>query len=136
MELHRGSVQLLVDRKVAARIDQTAARDIEVMTDGEFARLVVPVTLGRRGSANVQRGQRDQARPDPALIKALRKARAMVSKDMTGMPIVVAAPPSPYDRKLIRLAFLVPDIQRDILAGLQPYDVTLEQMIRMDIPHG
>jgi hypothetical protein len=98
--------------------------------------LVVPVTLGRRGSFTVHRGQRDQARPDPSLIKALRKARAMVTKDATGMPIIAAAPPSPYDRKLIRMAFLAPDIQRDILGGRQPYDLTLEQMIRMDIPHG
>lgn len=136
VELHRGSVQLLVDRKVAARIDRSAASDIEIMTDGDCARLVVSVTLGRRGSVTVHRGQPDQARPDPSLIKALRKARVMVSKDTTGMPIIAAAPSSPYDRKLIRLAFLAPDIQRDIIAGRQPYDLTLEQMVRMDIPHG
>jgi hypothetical protein len=135
VELHRGSVQLLVEPKVAARIDRAAGTDYEIMTDGDFARIVVQITIGQRGGATVYRGQFDQARPDRALIKALRKARVMVAKDMSGMPIVAAAPSSPYDRKLLRMAFLAPDIQRDILGGRQPHGFMLEQMIRMDIPH-
>jgi hypothetical protein len=79
---------------------------------------------------------RSQQHRDPALIKSLRKARAMVGKDAHAMPWIDAAPASPYLRKMIRLAFLAPDIQRDILAGRQPPGLTLEQLIHMDIPAG
>jgi len=51
-----------------------------------------------------------------------------------GMPIIQAAPVSPYDRKILRLAFLAPDIQRDILAGRQPHDLNLEKLVQMTIP--
>ena len=41
---------------------------------------------------------------------------------------------SPYDRSILRLAFLAPDIQRDILAGLQPPDLNLERLGNLAIP--
>ncbi|MDD3799646.1 MAG: recombinase family protein, partial [Novosphingobium sp.] len=73
------------------------------------------------------------ASPDAALIAALRKAHGMVTRERR-MPIVVAAPVSPYDRKILRLAFLAPDLQRDILAGRQPPSLNLERLRKMDIP--
>jgi site-specific DNA recombinase len=48
--------------------------------------------------------------------------------------MVSAAPASPYERRLLRLAFLAPDIQQAILAGLQPRSLNLEQLIHSDLP--
>ena len=44
------------------------------------------------------------------------------------------APPSPYERMILRLAFLAPDLQRDILAGLQPAGVNLEIFRTIEVP--
>ena len=74
------------------------------------------------------------SRPDPTLINALRKAHRLVRRDRSGLPAVDAAPVSPYRSKLQRLAFLSPDLQRDILAGRQPPTLNLEQLMKMQIP--
>ena len=50
------------------------------------------------------------------------------------MPLVDGAPVSPYERKILRLAFLAPDIQRDIVKGLQPPALNLETLMKMTIP--
>ena len=71
--------------------------------------------------------------PDPHLISALRFAHSMVERDQR-RPLVTTAPVSPYDRKLLRLAFLAPDLQRDILAGRQPRSLNLERLRKMEVP--
>lgn len=58
----------------------------------------------------------------------------MLSLDANGLPVIAAAPQSPYDRRILRLALLAPDIQRDILAGRQPRGLNLESLIHQDIP--
>ena len=57
------------------------------------------------------------ARPDPVLIRALRAAHAMLARDAIGGPVLEAIPASPYHRRLLRLAFLAPELQRAILTG-------------------
>ena len=95
--------------------------------------VAAPLRGGRR---SVQTGNPRAASPDPILIAALRKAHAMLVRDSTGLPLVTAAPASPYDRRILRLAFLAPDIQRDILAGRQPARFNLEAFMRTDLPLG
>ena len=51
-----------------------------------------------------------------------------------GMPIITSVPTSPYDRSILRLAFLAPDIQSALLEGRQPYHLNLEIMKKMDLP--
>jgi site-specific DNA recombinase len=79
-------------------------------------------------------------RVNPALIQALRSAHVMLSA-AAGIPIglleaasLPEAPVKPYDRKLLRLAFLAPDIQRDIFDGRQPPGLSLERLMRGEIP--
>jgi hypothetical protein len=50
------------------------------------------------------------------------------------MPVIHRSPQSPYDRSILKLAFLAPDLQRDILAGRQPPMLNLEKFKRMSIP--
>jgi len=97
---------------------------------------LVPIAMGRAGATAIKRASDNNSKPDPSLIKALRKARSMIARDDMGMPVIEAAPASPYLRKLVRMAFLAAELQRDILAGRQPPDLSLEKLIRMDIPHG
>lgn len=120
-----------VMRAVAARIvghEQIAQRD-------QHCVVTIPISLPLRGGRrSFTAGQPDAADHDTTLITALRKAHAMVDRDDQGHPVVETAPTSPYERRLLRLAFLAPDIQQAILAGLQPRHLNLEQLIHLDLP--
>jgi len=41
----------------------------------------------------------------------------MLARDAIGDPVLEAIPASPYHRRLLRLAFLAPELQRAILTG-------------------
>lgn len=87
-----------------------------------------------RGSSAIIAGRTERCGKDEKLIAALKRAYTMVSRDGKGRPIIHSAPPSPYERQLIRLAFLSPDIQRQILAGDQPAGMTLASLLDTEIP--
>jgi site-specific DNA recombinase len=132
-ELHSGSVHLLVSRKAGAMIARDECADVDVIPEGQQVRVIVLMQLG--ASASHRNGSRDGGiRRDPTLIRALRKAHVMAGKGDDRLPLLIASPDSPYDRRLVRLAFLAPDIQRDIIAGQQPPALTLKSFIRIDIP--
>jgi hypothetical protein len=84
------------------------------------ASIHLPLSLRLRGWRRFfAAGAKRISYPDPTLIAALRKAHRMTERER-GMPTVAASPVSPYDRRILRLAFLAPDLQREIIAGLQP----------------
>ena len=122
---------LSLARQVAARLgpgERAAAHDSRCI-------VTIPVALPLRGGRrSIAAGVRQSADPDPVLIAALRKAHAMVERDRAGRSLVSAAPTSPYERRVLRLAFLAPDIQRAILAGLQPRSLNVERLIHSDLP--
>ena len=60
----------------------------------------------------------------------------MMPRGQRGLPTLDVAPTSPYRRKLIRLALLAPDIQKQILDGRQPPGLTVSQLIACDLPLG
>lgn len=98
-------------------------------------RVLLPLALPLRGGRRlVLAGSRSSPRPDRALVEALRKAHRMLARDRTGQPILEAAPASPYYRKLLRLAFLAPDIQRSIIEGQHPPELNLEHLMQVTIP--
>ena len=51
-----------------------------------------------------------------------------------GLPLMTTAPASLYDRMILRLALLAPDIQQAILDGRQPQWLNLEALRKIDIP--
>ena len=83
-----------------------------------------------------------RARPkrDAALIRGLRDAHRMAaaigwsSTDGSINSQTAKAPASHYQRKLCRLAFLDPDLQRAILTGTHPQGLTLDRLIHGEIP--
>ena len=96
--------------------------------------ILLPLALPLRGGRRlVLTGSRSSPRPDAKMIAALRKAHRMLRRE-DGMPMVERAPASLYDRRILRLAFLAPDIQRDIIAGRQPPALNLEQLMRLAHP--
>jgi hypothetical protein len=60
---------------------------------------------------------------------------------LTGAPLGLVeagdpaqGPSSYYESRLLCLAFLAPQLQRDILDGKQPPGLTLEQLTKAEIP--
>ena len=104
--------------------------------DGAMLRLVVPLRLAVRGGRTriEPAGGAPAVAPDPALIGALRRAWSMTRRDARGLPVLDAAPDGSYHRRLLRLAFLAPDLQRAILDGRQPPGLTLARLIDLDLP--
>jgi hypothetical protein len=58
----------------------------------------------------------------------------MVTSDPTGLPVIEASPSTPWRRRLVRLAFLAPDLQRAILKGRQPPGLTLSRLLENPVP--
>ncbi|WP_416832253.1 MAG: recombinase family protein [Erythrobacter sp.] len=112
------------------------------VTDGEeiitanSKRTVIKLELAlplRGGKRHIVLGKRSPQRKDRTLITALRRAHSMVEKDR-GLPLALATSGSPYERRIQRLAFLAPDIQRAIIDGAQPPGLNLERLIKSDLP--
>lgn len=138
VEIHMDSVELLLPVRLLPRLrpnlgpGETAAPD---PADPSRLRLSLSVRLRTRGGRTEIIGAAEEARrPDPVLIGALRTARKMLDTDRSGAPTLDAAPDTSYRRRLIRLAFLAPDLQRAILAGRQPPGLTLAGLMSGDMP--
>lgn len=118
-------------RGLAAQVtepDRLAIRD-------QHCVITIPLALPLRGGhRSIKAGKLNGTDPDPKLIAALRRAHAMVDRDVRGQPVITAAPALPYERRLLRLAFLAPDIQKAILAGRQPRRLNLEALVQSDLP--
>ena len=96
--------------------------------------LTLPIALSRVGCRSViSAGAPQRQRRDPAMIAALRRAHALVTRDAYG-PMLVTVPISQYGRRLAGLALLAPDIQQDILAGRQPQRLTLAVLMADELP--
>ena len=135
-ELHDRTLHCLlpIDRIVAIRERLEPHERVEPdPVDASLARLHLPL-VQRRGQTWVLKGPRAGNRPDPVLVRALRSAHAMLHQDDAGLPVLVTAPDTPYRRRLVRLAFLAPEIQRAIVDGRQSAGLTLAQLLKGPIP--
>lgn len=103
--------------------------------------LFIPMTCKVRGGRTVihtPSGSPPIIRRNPALIRGLRQAHALAAgigwRMGEGPSPDAGQPQNPYHRKLIKLAFLSPSIQKAIIEGRQPPEMTLETLIQMQIP--
>ena len=126
-------VTLLGDRSIDLH---GALLEGEEIISANSKRTVVAIELAlplRGGKRHIILGKRSPRRKDPTLITALRRSHSMVSKDR-GFPLAAEVSASPYERRIQRLAFLAPDIQRAIVDGAQPPGLNLERLVKTDLP--
>lgn len=95
-------------------------------------RLTLSIAFGNKErNATISSVTRGPTAHDKNLIRALRLANAMLHRDHFGLPVIEASPvKKPHERRLICLAFLAPDLQRDILLGKQPRRMTLAALLK------
>jgi site-specific DNA recombinase len=159
IEIHATTVQLLLRRSACLRRPLDAASELRtlegrlqlgehiehVAADDCLARLIVRCRLrlsgGRIRVTDAAGKPLSKApRPDHTLITALRVAHTAVSKSAgvgIGTPesaIFDVAPSSPYIRNMMRMAYLAPDIQAQILEGRQPIDLNRQRLMLAEIP--
>jgi hypothetical protein len=156
VDLRRDGVLLHLRRKALCRHRQSPAQSLAViearLQDGETAMLsqdeslividVAAILRVRGGRTRIVRTQTDCAtspRVDPALVRALRQAHALaaaagIHPSRRSPTTHALAPDNPYRRKLAPLAFLAPPIQRAILDGRQPAELSLQRLLEADLP--
>ena len=133
-KVSREGLELQLATAKAGKLPKDSASNIRHHGDGTST-LSISIALPLRGGASSLAGGKRTATPDQRLVAALRRAHAMLERDATG-PVVAEAPKSPYERRVLRLAFLAPDIQQAILTGQQPRHLNLEYLVKTEIPIG
>ena len=159
VEIHPTTVQVVVRR--AAFFARPGAPEGEIQTlagrlpsdyrvaseaaDPALVRVTLPRRLRFRGGRIVVADASGRpvdtgVRADAVLIRALRSAHKLLAEaggGVIGAPeraVLQASPANPYDRNLVRLAFLAPDLQTQILEGRQPTGLTLQRFVAADLP--
>jgi hypothetical protein len=108
--------------------------------DADASIITVPARLARHGGANriiiADGGQfQREARPDPVLIKAVARAHDWFARLTSGRAASIGAiareqgVTQSYVARVMRLAFLAPDITQAILDGRQPDQVTANRLV-------
>ena len=131
----------LADVRARSEPGETITHD----PDMDRVRITLPYRLRRTGGRvrvtdSSGRAPTQTAQLDDSLIGALKMAHGLVAERTQGKIGAIddasfdAAPSSPYDRKIIRLAFLAPDLQAAILEGRQPVGVFRQRLINGEIP--
>ena len=132
VQVYPGHLDVTVPRPKGLQL-QLGSDDRLLAQDSSTARIAVPICLGSDRRVLASRGAAPSDGPDTTLVAALRRAHRMLARD-SGGPMLEAAPLSIYERKILRLALLAPDIQRDIITGRQPRGFNLEAFVNGDVP--
>jgi len=138
VQLAEGELIVSVPTKLARTLKRQLAQGETAApcpTDSGLHELCLPASFGaRHARATIRPAAVSAGRRDPVLIKALRSAHALVEQGRTGAPLITMVPAGRYERRLLRLAFLSPQIQRAILAGRQPAALKLADLVRNSMP--
>jgi hypothetical protein len=107
----------------------------------EFWAFDVPYTLRNRGRQLkiLPSGiaSPNGAQPDPTLLKLLRRAHAWRQQLETGPPETISTLAAAngvnasYFTRVLRIAYLAPDIIEAIIEGQQPPDLTANKLVRI-----
>jgi site-specific DNA recombinase len=143
IEVEAQALRLILQRSKVARAVLGAFAPHE--TDDGLVVLNLPIRCRLRGGRTwitPPPGFKARIRPrrDATLIRGLRDAHRIAasigwsSTDGSIHSQSEKAPASQYQRKICRLAFLDPDLQRAILTGTQPQGLTLDQLVHGEVP--
>jgi len=131
-------VQVLVPLSSAAYHNRPVDSGVTIKPDAVHTgqlRLTLPIAFGKKERrATINSVTRGPTARDENLIRALRRANNLVHCDHIGLPVIDASPVTPHERRLIRLAFLAPELQHDILLGRQPRMMTLAALLKNPPP--
>jgi len=133
-------------RQLSKALYDRLPKDDKIEANDQNLTITVPLCLPLRGGAKRIEGWDKpdwsvaKPRHDDALIKALSRAyewREWIERGEISN-IEGLAKRSGQERRhahsLLKLSFLAPDIQRDILAGRQPKGLTLSGLVDADLP--
>jgi DNA invertase Pin-like site-specific DNA recombinase len=138
IEIHAQAVHLILPKSACPGIQARLTSDERIeedVTDPKALRLIAAVRIrNRRGRTEIRSAAVRTSAKDPVLIGALQRAHAMVDLDARHLPICHKSPETQYGRRLLALAFLAPDLQRAILDGSQPADLTLDHLMAKPLP--
>jgi DNA invertase Pin-like site-specific DNA recombinase len=138
IEVHAHSVHLVLPKSACPGIQARLTSDERIeedVTDRKALRLIAAVRIrNRRGRTEIRSAAIRTSAKDPVLIGALQRAHAMVDLDARHLPVCHKSPETQYGRRLLGLAFLAPDLQRAILDGTQPADLTLDHLMARPLP--
>jgi hypothetical protein len=133
------------DRALADIVARLAPDEsVEVDSDANMVRFTLPYRLRRTGGRvritdGAGRALARAADVDDTLVAALKAAHRLAAGGGAALGALEtvnldAAPPNAYDRAMIRIAFLAPDIQAAILEGRQPVGLFRQRLITGEIP--
>lgn len=93
------------------------------------------VAVGPQGSAAIASSRIDRAMTS-ALIRAESWKRRLLSGEVESINVIAGAEgvSGAFIRRMIRPAFLAPDLKVEILDGRQPVGLTLEAVTRSELP--
>lgn len=138
IEVHARAVHLVLPKSACPGIQARLTSDERIeddVTDPKSLRLIAAIRIrNRRGRTEIRSSAIRTSTKDPVLIGALQRAHAMMDLDSRHLPICHKAPETQYGRRLLALAFLAPDLQRAILDGTQPADLTLDHLMAKPLP--
>lgn len=133
-EIGPGRLRISLDGAAVAKALEVGSDDL----DPDLLTIDAPFTCRRRGvETKIVAGARQPA-PDPAFIRALQNAHRWSGEMRKGIPLKKIAEKHGVSRsyagRVIPLTGLSPRIQKAILDGSQPLALTLECVIRSNIP--
>jgi site-specific DNA recombinase len=138
VEIRASTIVVLIEASLGSRLTlrllagEIAAVDLD---RPDWLRIELPLRIrNRRGRTSIQLAAEPATCFDEVMIGALRRAHSLIQLDRQRLPILPTAPATLYERRLVRLAFLAPDLQAAILEGRQPAHLSLEQLIERPIP--
>ncbi|MFC3085394.1 recombinase family protein [Tabrizicola soli] len=138
IEVLRDGVEVVLPITLLRRLEPRLATGEQAAVDPAdptHLRLELPLRLStHRGRTEILAAAPRPRKADPVLVAALRSAQQMFMRGTQGRPTLDAAPDTSHRRRLVRLAFLAPDLQRAILAGEQPENLTLARFLDSDLP--
>jgi len=138
IEVHARAVHLILPQSACPGIQARLTGDERIeadVTDPKALRLIAAVRIrNRRGRTEIRPAAIRTSAKDPVLIGALQRAHAMIALDARHLPVCHKSPETQYGRRLLALAFLAPDLQRTILDGTQPADLTLDHLMAKPLP--
>ena len=136
------SLKLMFAPGLESRVSRRSRHEL-VTTSGGLM-LTLPVNLATRGGRSWMTASIDapanRRRIDKVLVAGLRRAHRELRQ--AGADVMLQKPAwremsginDPYIRKLVRLAFLAPDIQQAIMDGQQPVGLTLQVLREDEVP--